>query len=134
MALVWMSLMSTPHALNVNATGHRNGIFAEKVAYSTLSQHPYPRISKCHLCRLSGSISSHTNQPVARGAITDMKDALSIHIQINTAALSYDRKQIWLVQPSFDSRTDTSLQDIRGFAIKTIELIGPIYFDGVVVA
>src|SRR5689334_3044029 len=62
-----------------------------------------------------------------------MKDALPVHIQIDVAALGYDRKQIWLVKPFFDSRTGTSLQDIRGFAIKSIELIGPVYFDGVVV-
>jgi hypothetical protein len=33
MAMVWMSLMSTPHALNVNTTRYRNGVIAEKVAF-----------------------------------------------------------------------------------------------------
>jgi hypothetical protein len=60
---------------------------------------------------LIGSVGSHTNQPVACGAITDMLDVLSIDIQIDIASLSYDRQEIRLVQPPFDSCTGTALQD-----------------------
>jgi hypothetical protein len=48
--------------------------------------YPHPRIGKCYFCQLIVSIGRHTNQPVACSAITDLLDALSIHIQIDIGA------------------------------------------------
>src|SRR5258708_25943569 len=85
--------------------------------------HPYLRIVKCDLCWLIASIGSHTNQSTTGSAIVDMNDALSIHKHVHTASLSYDRKQIRLVQPCLDGRTSTALQYVQRFPVKTIELV-----------
>ena len=80
-----------------------------------------------------GCISSQTDESLARCAITDVGDALSIDVQGDAAALSDDRQEIGLVQTSLDSRTGPPLQDMRRAPSKTVQFIGPICFNGEVV-